>query len=135
MDDPNERPDRNAQQRMRIRDALIGHGLVPAHAETLAKGLVDLVTVIGPAACTEAFAIALGPETPDGETIEQSQELRAAGAVLAGAPDAERVLGAFVTELKRLDEALQLLTTQLGRLRKAAPVTGTPGSDEKKTLH
>lgn len=113
-----------AGRREQVREALERHGVAAGQAAALAKSLLDLVTVIGEDGCRAAFAAALG--TSAAAPASPARD----GAEAAAAGDAEtlsRLLGSFAGELRRLDDALQLLARQLARAA-VGPAPKDPGA-------
>ncbi|HTF34383.1 MAG TPA: hypothetical protein VK714_11910 [Myxococcota bacterium] len=103
-----------ARVRDRIRGELEQRGVSPELAGALALRLEQLVTAFGVSGCQAVCAAALAAsDTP-----------RALPAALARSPseldEIQRLMGAFVGELRKLDEALKLLATYLARIRDQA---------------
>lgn len=107
--------------RDRIRQELDRRGVSPELAGALALRLEQLVTALGisgcQAVCSAALAASGAPEVLPGPLARSANELN----------EIQRLLGAFVGELQKLDEALQILTTYLARIRDQAKaaVSGT----------
>lgn len=137
MSDPIESPDPSARRRARIRAELVRRGLTPAHAETLAKGLSDLVAVIGAEACAAAFDAAL--DRTSASPAASKPDAAAAPATASHAvAQTEQILGNFLGELGRLDDALKQLARHLADMRGRASRKTPPADDEPggpKTLH
>lgn len=136
MSDPISSSDPAARRRARIRAELQRRGLTPAHAETLAKGLSDLVAVIGSEACAAAFDAAL--DRPSAPTGEAAATAAAAPGGAGPVAQTERILGSFLGELGRLDEALKQLAQHLAKMRERTAGDGpaSGGNDGgPRTVH
>jgi hypothetical protein len=102
-----------------VEAALARHGVPPEVARAFARELSQLVRALGPGAgdAVAAAASAVGGAEPAVRHAQSSPQ--------AGPPELDeiqRLMLAFVGELKKLDEALQLLTAYLTRIRdKSAP--------------
>lgn len=112
-----------SQVRDRIRGELEQRGVSPELAGALALRLEQLVTALGVSGCQAVCGAALAasgtPEALPAPPARNANEL----------DEIQRLMGAFVGELRKLDEALQLLTTYLARIRDQTKGTA-PG-----TLH
>jgi hypothetical protein len=97
-----------AERSARVEAELARRGVPREVARALARELTELFAALGPAAgdAVTAAASAVRGAAPD-----------------AGAPtrsdldEIHRLMGAFVGELKKLDEALQILAAMLTRMR------------------
>jgi hypothetical protein len=97
--------------RNRIRGELEQRGVSPELAGALALRLQQLVSALGVSGCQEVCDAALAasgrPENLPAPPARSTDEL----------DEIQRLMSAFVGELRKLDEALQLLTTYLARIR------------------
>ena len=109
--------------RNRIRVELEQRGVSPELASALALRLQELVTALGVSGCKAVCDAAL--VASGAKELPPSPVARGMGDL----DEISRLMGAFVEELGKLDEALRLLTTYLGRIRDRAKAT-LPG-----TLH
>ena len=108
-------PREAARVRDRIRSELEQRGVSPELAGALALRLEQVVTVLGASGCEAVCAAALAasdtpcalPPAPLARSAHELDEI-------------QRLMGAFVGELRKLDEALQLLGTYLARIRDQA---------------
>jgi hypothetical protein len=109
--------------RDRIRSELEQRGVSHELAAALALRLEQLVTALGAsgcqAVCEAALAAGGAPAAPRAVFPRSTNEL----------DEIQRLMGAFVGELRKLDEALQLLTTYLARIRAQAQ------GGEPRTVH
>ena len=109
--------------RNRIRGELEQRGVSPELAGALALRLQQLVSALGvsgcQAVCDAALAASGAPENLPAPSARSADEL----------DEIQRLMGAFADELRKLDEALQLLVAYLARIRDQAKAT-VPG-----TLH
>ena len=109
--------------RNRIRGELEQRGVSPELAGALALRLQQLVSALGvsgcQAVCDAALAASGAPENLPAPAARSADEL----------DEIQRLMGAFADELRKLDEALQLLVAYLARIRDQAKAT-VPG-----TLH
>ncbi|HYB11878.1 MAG TPA: hypothetical protein VEG67_00310 [Myxococcota bacterium] len=100
--------------RERIRGELERRGVSPELAGALALRLAQLVRALGvsscQAVCSAALAASDDPSAHSAPLVRSAYEL----------DEIQRLMGAFVGELKKLDEALQLLATYLVRIRDQA---------------
>jgi len=113
MSNGSERSPEN-DQRERVRRALESHGVAGGQAAALAKSLLDLVTVIGVDGCRAAFGAALD-DGPGSDSAASATRAQSAAPIESEAEALTRLLGSFAGELRRLDDALQLLGRQLAR--------------------
>ena len=107
-------PREAARVRDRIRSELEQRGVSPELAGALALRLEQVVTALGVSGCQAVCAAALAasdaPCAPPALLTRSAHEL----------DEIQRLMGAFVGELRKLDEALQLLATYLARIRDQA---------------
>ncbi|HKE10253.1 MAG TPA: hypothetical protein VKE73_01645 [Myxococcota bacterium] len=107
--------------RNRIRGELEQRGVSPELAGALALRLQQLVSALGvsggQAVCDAALAASGAPENLPDTAARSADEL----------DEIQRLMGAFADELRKLDEALQLLVTYLARIRDQAKA-GVPGT-------
>ncbi|HBZ68605.1 MAG TPA: hypothetical protein DEP35_02165 [Deltaproteobacteria bacterium] len=107
-------PREAARVRDRIRGELERRGVSPELAGALALRLEQVVTALGVSGCQAVCAAALAasdaPGAPPALLARSAHEL----------DEIQRLMGAFVGELRKLDEALQLLATYLARIRDQA---------------
>ncbi|HME70511.1 MAG TPA: hypothetical protein VKM54_11680 [Myxococcota bacterium] len=100
--------------RDRIRGELEQRGVSPELAGALALRLEQLVTALGvsgcQAVCDAALAASGAPPLLPAPLARSTHQL----------DEIQRLMGAFVGELRKLDEALQLLATYLARIRDQA---------------
>jgi hypothetical protein len=107
--------------RNRIRGELEQRGVSPELAGALALRLQQLVSALGvsgcQAVCDAALAASGAPENLPAPPVRSADEL----------DEIQRLMGAFAGELRKLDEALQLLATYLARIRDQAKAS-VPGT-------
>ncbi len=97
--------------RDRIREELEQRGVSPELAGALALRLEQLVTALGVSGCQAVCDAALAAS--GGSPVLPAPLARSVNEL----DEIQRLMGAFVGELRKLDEALQLLTTYLARIR------------------
>jgi len=104
--------------RDRIRRELEQRGVSPELAGALALRLEELVAALGASSgqsvCAAALAASGAPRTLDTTAARSASEL----------DEIQRLMTAFVGELRKLDEALRILTTYLVRIREQAGGAG-----------
>ena len=90
----------------------------PELAAALALRLEELVAALGASSCQAVCAAALAasgaPRTLEATAARSANEL----------DEIQRLMAAFVGELRKLDEALQILATYLARIREQAGGAG-----------
>jgi len=100
--------------RDRIRRELEQRGVSPELAAALALRLEELVAALGASSCQAVCAAALAasgaPRTLETTPARSPIEL----------DEIQRLMAAFVGELRKLDEALQILSAYLARIREQA---------------
>lgn len=109
----------------RIRDELAQLGVAGQAREELAKRLAPIARSLSPEAWGAALA---GVALAHGVHREHEEALRRSARDLG---EIQRLLGAFGDELRKLDEALQVLSTYVKRMRSRA----RPVAPERRTLH
>jgi len=111
-------PHELSRVRDRIRRELEQRGVSPDLASALALRLEELVAALGTSSCQAVCAAALAasgaPRALDTPAARSANEL----------DEIQRLMAAFVGELRKLDEALQILATYLARIREQAGGAG-----------
>lgn len=111
-----------AAPRARLRAELERHGVAPELAEAVAAQLAELAPVLPGARAQDlvagaALACAVQGARPPAAAERGARDLE----------EVQRLMTAFVGELRKLDEALQLLATYLARIKaRTAPEPAGP---------
>jgi hypothetical protein len=111
-----------AAPRARLRAELERHGVAPELAEAVAAQLAELAPMLPDARAEDlvagaALACAVHGARQSGGSAQAARDLE----------EVQRLMTAFVGELRKLDEALQLLATYLSRIKaRTAPAPSGP---------